>query len=177
MTDGIANRSGWRRRARLGAALGTLVAGVVVLASGAAKMGGDALRNGGLAGGMAVEVAAAGAAALPLVIIVAVLATVGAEHRFQRIAVVGGTLVIGGIAVAATSTSPLTNPVGIGLYGGGVAVLLGALVGGVFDASASTTGSDRPNVEYVDRRTTDHAMPSDGGEEDDDLAFLLDDEE
>ncbi|UWG49136.1 hypothetical protein HSRCO_2880 [Halanaeroarchaeum sp. HSR-CO] len=177
MTDGIGTRSGWRRRARLGVALGTLVAGVIVLASGAAKMGGEALSDAGFSAGMAIEVAAAGAAALPIVIFVAVLATVDADYRFQRFAVVGGTLTIGGIAVAVTSTTPLANPVSIGLYGGGVAVLLGALVGGVLDAFASGTGSDRTNVDYVDRRPTDHAMPSDGGEEDDDLEFLLDDEE
>lgn len=176
MTDGIGNRSGWRRQAQLGVAIATLVAGIVVFASGAARIGADALREAGLSAGLAVEGAAAGAAALPVVIVVAVLATVDAEHRFQQFAIGGGVLVLGGITVAVTSTAPLTDPVAIGLYGGGVAILLGTLVAGVLDSSASATGRDRSNVVYVDRRSIDHVMPSDGGEEDDDLEFPLDDE-
>ncbi|MFW6265234.1 MAG: hypothetical protein ACOC2A_00475 [Halanaeroarchaeum sp.] len=177
MLDGIGDRPGWGRQVHLGVALGTLVAGIVAFASGAAKVGADALHQAGLPAGVAVEVAAAGAALVPIGIVVAVLLTVDAEARFARYAVASAVAVVTGIAVALTSSSPLANPVAIGLYGGGLVVLLGVLVGGVLDASASLTRRDRPRVEYVDRGSTDHVMPSDGGEEDDDIEFLLDDEE
>lgn len=177
MNDGTGGRSGWGRHARLGVALGTLVAGIVVFTTGAAKVGADAVRTLGVAPDFAVVVAGGGAAVLPLVVVGAVLVTVEADRRFQRIALGGGTLALGGIGIAAVSPTSVVNPVVIGLYGLGSLLLLWSLVGGVLAVTRSRSGSDRPTVEYTRTGPTDAALPSDGGEEDDDLEFPLDDEE
>lgn len=178
MNQGNRGRFGWGRLARLGVALGTLVAGVVVFVSGAAKVGADALRATGVSPDFAFVVAGAGAAVLPLVVVGAVLVTVEADRRFWRIALGGGLLAVGGIGVAAVSPAPFTNPAVVGLYGLGSVLLLVALVGGVLAVSQSRSGLDRPTVEYTRTGPTDGALPSDGGEEeDDDLEFPLDDEE
>lgn len=177
MNDGTRGRFGWGRHARLGVALGTLLAGIVVFSSGAAKVGADALRATGVAPDFAVVVAGAVAAVLPLVVVAAVLVTIEAERPFQRIAFAGAIVAVGGIAVAAVTPAPFATPVVVGLYGLGSLLLLSALVGGILAVSRSRSDLDRPMVEYTRTGSTDRVLPSDGGEEDDDLEFPLDDEE
>lgn len=178
MTDRLGENDGWRREARLGVAIATLLAGLVVLAAGAANVGADILQGIGLPSPAAIDVAATVAAAIPIAVVFLVLMSAGVEWRFLRIAGIGGVVSLGGIGVAVQSATPLVDPLAIGLYALGALVAVGALVGGTA-AESTPSVRDRPTPGFTRTRSSDRVVPADGGdeEEDDDLTFPLDDEE
>lgn len=174
----MSDRTGddWRRSLRVGVAIATLLAGLVVLSSGAARVGADGLRAIGLPSADATVVAAAGAALVPIAILLVVLLSAGVERRYLRYAGVGGALAVVGVGVAMQSSTPFTDPVAVGTYALGALLAVGALVGGAVDDSTPSKAA-RSTPGYTARRSTDRITPADGGEEeDDDLEFLIEDE-
>lgn len=178
MTDRRRDRDGWGRPLRLGLAIGTLLAGVVAFSSGAARIGAQALRSIGFAEGLAVQAAAVAAALVPLAVGIATMVVVGAERRHFRLGGVGVVLGVVGIAVGLGSADPLADPAVVALYLGGLVLIVGSLVRGVVTSSSRPPSHrTRHTPGFTRQDTSDHVLPSDGGEEADDLEFPLDDEE
>lgn len=176
MTERIGNND-WRRTARIAIALATLLAGLVVLASGGAKIGADALQAVGLPSAAATTVAAAGAAVVPMAILFVVLVSAGVDRRFLRIGGAGSAIAILGVGVAVKSPTPFVDPLAVGTYGLGALLAVGALVGGTV-AESTPSIRDRSTSGYRAQQSTRRITPADGGEEDDDdLVFPLEDED
>lgn len=177
-------RSGWRRLARLGGGFGVLVAGLVVLASGSANVAVRGTQALGIAPGAAREIGYAIGAAIPAVVLVGVSTTVDTEDRYRRVAFVGIGVAVSGLAVGLGTAARFGDPIVTGLYGLGIVVAVGSLVLGSLDSVRSdrtpsagpTTGYER-NPGAGRSRHGDGPLPADGGDEDDDMEFLLDDEE
>ena len=175
---------GWRRLARLGGGFGVLVAGVVVLASGSANVAVRSTQALGIAPSAAREIGYAIGAVIPLVVLVGVSTTVGTADRYRGIAFGGIAVAISGIAVGLGTAAGIGDPVVTGLYGLGVTVAVGMLFYGVLESiRTNRTPSPRPTAGYERNRTAgrsragDGSLPADGGDEDDDLAFPLDEED
>lgn len=171
MAEGLGD---WWRDLKLGLALATLVAGSIVVASGFANVGAGILQEFGLPSPVATQLGVALAAAIPPTIAVAVLATVGADPRYRGSAILGGGITLGGIGVAMTLS--FVHPVAIGLYAAGLLVIVASLVRGVLGVT-EPDGVDRVTPQYSASRVDNRVTPADGGEDDDDLEFPLDDEE
>lgn len=177
-------QSGWRRLARLGGGFGVLVAGLVVLASGSANVAVRGTQALGIGPDVAREIGYAIGAVIPLVVLVGVTTTVGTADRYRRFAFGGISVAVSAIAVGLGTTAGIGDPVVTGLYGIGVTVAVGMLfLGGLESLRSDRPSSTRPTIEYERNRPAgrsragDGPLPADGGDEDDDLAFPLDEEE
>lgn len=179
----MSDRSGgtdgdWRRVARLGGGFGVLVAGFVVLGVGSANVVTRAIETVGIANGMAREFGFATAAAIPPIVLVGVIASIETQSRYRRLAIVGIGLATIGIAVGVGTPSGIGDPLVTGIYGTGIAMAVATLFSGVLEsASSNRSPSARPTTEYRREAPIDRTLPADGGSEDDDLSFFLDDEE
>lgn len=171
--------SGWRRDARLGLAAGTLLAGVVAAATGAASVVTDAAGATGVAPGVAHEFGLAVGGLVPFVVLLGVVWSLDSQRRAVGGVLVGTSLGVGGIAVGLLTGATVGDPVVTGLYAGGLGLAVVAMASRVVTTTgAAATGTDHTSVASSHTRThgDDRALPSDGGRQDDDLSFPLDDE-
>ena len=171
-----------RRRLYFGAAL--LFVGAVVAAPGLARVLAGLLTAVGVAEGTAVTLGIA-IAALAVPVVGAGLFRLVPSNRQARTAGAAG-VVFAAVAVAAfVAGSPADGtlgavpPVVIATYLAGVLLALGSPVVAAGLAGGETR-SRRPSTTFVrERRTVSPRgqVPADGGEEDQELAFLLDQDE
>ncbi|MFW5918728.1 MAG: hypothetical protein ACOCSF_00850 [Halanaeroarchaeum sp.] len=167
----------WRRLARLGGGFGVLVAGFVVLVAGSANVATRAIETVGLANGAARALGFATAAAIPPIVLLGVLASVEAESRYRRLALVGIGLATFGIVLGIGTSAGIGDPLVTGIYGTGIAMAVATLFSGVLESATSNRStSARPTTGYRTDTAVDRTLPADGGTEDDDLEFFLDDE-
>jgi hypothetical protein len=185
----MSDRSGrapsqWRRLARLGGGFGVLVAGLVVLASGSANVAVRGTQALGITAGAAQEIGYAIGATIPLVVLVGLATTVETEDRYRRVAFAGIGVAVSGLAVGLGTAAGFGDTTVIGLYGLGLVGAVGSLfLGGLDSVRSDRTPSAGPITGYERNpgagrsRHGDGSLPADGGDEDDDMEFLLDDEE
>ncbi|MFB6069685.1 MAG: hypothetical protein ABEJ76_01570 [Halanaeroarchaeum sp.] len=173
---GASDRTTWRRPLRLAFALALLLAGVMVLAAGVAIVGSDALTAVGVSPGVAPDVALAVAAVLPPVILYGVLRSVEAPASYRRYALAGTGTAASGVVLGLVARGLLLDRAAAFLYALGVLLTLVALAGS-FVADGPRPDRSRPSYRREGARGGSGVTPADGGEEDDDLVFHLDDEE
>lgn len=164
----------WRGPLKLAGAMALLLAGSMALAAGAANVGTTALIRVGVVPAMADQVAVGLAALIPPLLLYGVLRSVGAPGRFHRYAALGISVAGAGIIVGILSPALVLDRIAAGLYSVGFLFGLVALTGAVLaeDASNSANPSFRRSTVRTDRVT-----PADGGADDEDLSFPLDEEE
>lgn len=184
MSDRSGRRQGERRRlVRFGGGFGVLLAGLVVLASGTANVAVRGIGALGIAPGTTREIGYAIGAVIPLVVLAGVSTTIDTETRYRRLVFVAIAVATGGIAVGLGTSAGVDDAVVTGLYGLGVAVATVTLFhGGLESIRSNRTPSARPSTGYERNRVADRSrpgdgsLPADGGDEDEDLEFPLDEE-
>lgn len=165
----------WRGPLKLAGAMALLLAGSMALAAGAANLGTTALIRAGVVPAMADQVAVGLAALLPPLLLYGVLRTVGAPGRFHRYAALGISVAGAGIVVGILSPVLLLDRVAAVLYSVGFLFGLVALTGAVL-AVDDPSNSANPSFRRSPVRT-DRVTPADGGADEEDLSFPLDEEE
>ena len=172
----------WRRSLALGGAVAFLLAGLLAVTAGGAKLLTSFIVGLGVPETPARQIAIATAATLPPVVLGAILATVQPSRRLQIFGLAGVAVALAGVATGL----PLgfdDAAVLVGLvYGAGLLLVVASLVQGVLagheDAAETSSTAWAPgSTSSMYRSSRSDAMPADGGEaEDGDLTFLLEDE-
>lgn len=174
--SGASDRTSWRGPLRLAGALALLLAGVMVLAAGVANVGADVLVAAGLARTVAVDLALGLAAILPPVVLFGVIASVDAPTEYRRYALAGAIVATVGIGAGLLLDGAVANRGAAVLYALGFLLALVALAGSFLADESS--GQTRSTPGYTrSTGSVDRVTPADGGADDDDLSFPLDDEE
>lgn len=171
-----------KRLLLLGGALGVLLAGLVVLSAGAARLGTRVLVEFGIPAVAARQIAIAAASTVPPILLAGTLLTSQEHPRVRLVGLVGVAIALTGVAAGL----PLNFQTGVwitgGVYGIGLllvlaSVLHGLVVGDDGSATGRTTGWTRDSSATGSVRAPGSGpMPADGGEEDGELSFLLEDE-
>lgn len=180
---GETDRGGERRRlVVLAAGIGVLLAGLLAATAGAARLGTTLLAGTGLPTEAARQIAIATASTLPPIVLGGVLVMTQPKGR-------GRLMGLGGVAIALTGVA-VGLPLGFGaafplvgfIYATGIFFVLASLLVETVDAGglptagpSSSLGRESGATFY--RSTGSQAMPADGGDEDDDLDFLLETED
>ena len=180
---GSANEEGeWRRLLTLAGAVAALLAGLLAITAGGAKLVTSVLVGTGLPEAPARQIAIATSGTLPPVVLGGAIAYFQPARRLQLFGLAGVAVALTGIAVGLPMGFDTIAPIVGVIYGTGLVLVLGALVQGILDGSASSGSTPTDEWESgttsgMYRSSRSDAMPADGGEaEDDDLTFLLEDE-
>lgn len=162
-------------------AVGTVLAGVALITIGGAKLGTALLVDLGLPREGARQVAFASVGTVPPVVFAGALAVATSAGRNRLVGLAGVVAALVGIAVALPFGFDTVAPVVALVYGGGLFVAMSALVESLLGRGVDTDGRSnaRERTATVDmfRSPDTENLPADGGGDDDDLTFLLDDEE
>lgn len=166
------------RPLRLAIGLGLLLAGVMALAAGIANVGADAFVALGLGAEAARNAALGLGAVVPPLVLVGVLHTIDAPGRYQSFAAAGAGLTAVGIVVGLVGDAVVLDEAAVVVYALGILLALLALAGSVVGPDASGARTSTPSFyrSTVGHGPRDGVTPADGGEEDDDLTFPLDDD-
>lgn len=176
---GETNRGGDRRRLLvLAGGIGALLAGLLAVTAGAARLGTTLLAGTGLPTEAARQIAIATASTLPPIVLGGVLIMTQPEGR-------GRLMGLGGVAIALTGVA-IGLPLGFDaaftlvafIYATGIFFVLASLLvesveGSGFPPAGTGAGMGPESGATFYRSSGSHAMPADGGDEDDDLDFLL----
>jgi len=170
---GVPDRGSWRRPLRLAGGLAVLLAGVLVLAAGVAKVGTDLFVGVGMAHPAASNLAFGIAALIPPVVVLFVLVSVSAPVRSQRLSVAAIVAAAVGIGIGLEFEVALFDRAAAFLYAVGFLFALLALA----DTFVADRTEPRAGSSYRRTTTGNRVTPADGGADDDDLSFPLDDED
>jgi hypothetical protein len=159
---------------QLATALGLVLVGAATLAAGASGVLDAALVSAGVPVGIAGRTALATALCLPPLLFAGVLRTLEPTPDHRRLAGGAGGLALAGVVgVIAFGAGPFT----VALYALGVAGLFASVGWAAVDspdAADAVVGEREPAT--TPRRDPPGRVPADGGTEDDELRFPLDDE-
>lgn len=167
------------RRLYLGTAL--VLGGVALFGLGGLKVVEDALMMLGVPGEQAVKGSVTIMGVVVPVALVGLLAVLPPNRSFRRVAGVGAAMCIVSVgafwlAVPAANV-PVEIPLALlGSYGVGVLVVLFGLIG-TGAAGVDTTPTSGPTVSYQRTSQPSRQVPADGGTEEQDLSFPLEDDE
>lgn len=171
---GVSHRGSWRRPLRLAGGLAVLLAGVLVLAAGTAKVGTDLFVGVGMAHPAASNLAFGIAALVPPLVVALVLVSVSAPRRSQRLGAAAIATAAVGVGIGLEFESVLFDRAAAFLYAIGFLFALLALADTfVADGTRSSSATSYRRETGARSRVT----PADGGAEDEDLSFPLDDED
>jgi hypothetical protein len=172
----------WRRLLSLAGGVAALLAGLLVLTAGAARLGTTALESWGLPTAAARQIAIATVSTLPPVVLGGLLVMTKPEGTGRLVGLGGVALALTGVAIGLPLGFGSTLPLVALIYATGVFFVLASLLMGLVDGDGLPgtspevgPGSDQGTAMY--RSTGSEALPADGGSEDDDIEFLLDDED
>ncbi|MFB6153497.1 MAG: hypothetical protein ABEJ27_04520 [Halodesulfurarchaeum sp.] len=172
----------WRGWLKLSGALAFLLAGLAVMTAGSAKVATDFLVGLGVPRQAAQRIAIVSAATLPPIALAGTLAYITRSPTFRLLGLGGVALALGGVAVALPlGLERVGLPVGV-IYGLGLFLVVVALVQGTLEdtrptethasAAVGERGSGIGSIGSPGPGT----MPADGGAEEDQLTFLLDED-
>lgn len=174
-TDGT-----WRRHLFLGGALAALLAGLLALTAGSARLATDVLVGMGVPTPAARQIAIATVSTVPPIVLAGALVMTNEVARMRLLGLAGVAIALTGIAVGLPLGFESAFLLVALLYAGGISVLLLAVVHGfVVDpkpGGGDTTGWSRDATDTFGLGDSG-PMPADGGDEDDDLTFLLENDE
>ncbi|MFB6112844.1 MAG: hypothetical protein ABEJ58_01925 [Halodesulfurarchaeum sp.] len=161
--------------------LAVLLAGLALLTIGVARVGSSVLVDIGVPPAGASQIAFVTAGTIPPVVLAVTLTTVTDVERTRLVGLAGVLLSLAGIAIGLPFRFATIAPV-VGLvYAIGVFVVMFAIVTGVTgterDSRDRDSRWDRSGAVDMFRAPESNRIPADGGDEDSDLSFLLDEEE
>jgi hypothetical protein len=170
----------WRRLLTLGGGIAILLAGLLALTVGGARVVTSLLVGMGLPTAAAREIAIASVSTIPPVILGGMVVLTKPRGTSRLVGLAGVAIALTGIAVGLPLGFEAALPLVALLYATGVFFVLAVLVHGLVSekGEAGTDATSGWSREVSAGSTgTRGAMPADGGDEDDDLTFLLDDED
>ncbi|MFB6267790.1 MAG: hypothetical protein ABEI31_09035 [Halodesulfurarchaeum sp.] len=179
----VTREGDWGRWLKLAGAMGLLLAGLAALTAGSARVATDFLVGLGVPLQAAQRIAIVTAATLPPIVLAGTLAYITHSSAVRLFGLGGVALALGAVAVGLPLGLDRVGTLVALLYGVGLFVVVAALVQGTIE-DASPAGTGRTGT--VSSSDLDMGsfgspgpgtMPADGGAEDDDLTFLLDDDE
>lgn len=161
--------------------MGVVLAALAVLTIGGARLGTEFLHGMGVPREGARQIALATMATIPPILLAGVVVLTTTDEKSRLLGLGGIVMALTGIAVGLPFGFPLVGPVVILFYGGGLLLVLAVIGAGLLrdgTDSVDTTETERvgvldESIGYVD---TD-SMPADGGADDSELTFLLDEEQ
>lgn len=161
--------------------MGVLIAALAILTIGGARLGTEFLRGMGVPGDGARQIAFATMATVPPIFLAGVVVLTTADEKSRLLGLAGIVMALTGIAIGLPFGFPLVGPIVVLFYVGGLLLVLAVIGAGLLrdgTGSADTTETQRDavldeSIGYVD---TD-SMPADGGADDSELTFLLDEEQ
>jgi hypothetical protein len=158
-----------------------LLAILTALTIGGARIGTEILREMGVPADGARQIALASVATIPPIVLAGVVVVI-TDTDTSRLFGLGGTvLALAGIAIGLPFGFHLVGPIVALFYGGGLLIVLLTIGRGLLhdeDITGGTSGGTGggalgESIGYVDSDST----PADGGVDDSELTFLLDEEE
>lgn len=170
----------WRRLLTVGGGIAVLLAGLLALTAGGARVATSLLVGMGLPTAAAREIAIASVSTLPPVVLGGLVVLTRPRGPNRLVGLAGVAVALAGVAVGLPLGFESALPIVAVIYGTGIFFVLAVLVHGFVAGDRvaepdSTTGWTREVSAGSNR--TGGPMPADGGDEDDDLTFLLDDED
>lgn len=174
-----------KRTLGMAGGVGALLAGLLALTAGGANVLTSILVETGVPSTPARQIAVATVSTLPPVVLGGLLVMTKPKGRGRLVGLAGVAVALTGVAVGLPLGFESALPIVAAVYGTGVFFVLAALVHGMAtDEQPGRTdtrpGWQRTGSSTLYRSSGNQPMPADGGDEDDDLTFLLggeDDEE
>lgn len=171
-----------KRTLGMAGGIGALLAGLLALTAGGANVLTSLLVETGVPSAPARQIAIATVSTLPPVVLGGLLVMTKPKGRGRLLGLGGVALALTGVAVGLPLGFESAFPIVAAVYGTGVFFVLAALVHGmVRDEHPGPTdtihGWQRTDASTLYRSSGSQAMPADGGDADDDLTFLLGDED
>lgn len=171
----------WRRYLRLAGALAALLAGLLVLTAGGANLVTGLLVEFGLPLVAARQIAIATVSTLPPVVLGGTLVMTTGNRQARLVGLAGVAIALTGVAVGLPLGFASAAPIVALIYGIGIFLVIGSLLHGYLiedqQSSGATAGWRSDSIAGTARGSGSGAMPADGGEDDSDLTFLLEDED
>lgn len=178
---GEVHREGrWRRLVVLALALAALLAGLLALTAGGARLLTSLLEGVGLPGAAARQISIATVSTLPPVILAGTLVMTNGDSRARLVGLVGVAFALTGVAIGLPLGFERAAPVVAAIYGFGLLLVLASLLHGFLTDQPGVGETRTPgwsDTSRSSRRGVSGATPADGGEEDDELSFLLESDE
>lgn len=180
---GETNRGGDRRRLLiLAVGIGALLAGLLAVTAGAARLGTTLLASTGLPTEAARQISIATVSTLPPIVLGGVLVMTQPKGRGRLMGLGGVAIALTGVAIGLPLGFEAALPLVGFVYVTGIFFVLASLLvesvqeSGLAAGQRSTgMGPDAGATFY--RSSGSEVMPADGGDEDDDLDFLLETED
>ena len=180
---GETDRGGDRRRLLvLAGGIGALLAGLLAVTAGAARLGTTLLAGTGLPTEAARQISIATVSTLPPIVLGGVLVMTQPQGRGRLMGLGGVAIALTGVAIGLPLGFEAALPLVGFIYATGIFFVLASLLvesvqGSGLPSGPRGTGMGRDAGASFYRSSGSDVMPADGGNEDDDLDFLLETED